>query len=62
MGKNKEEEVDVTVVIEGGVADVCVNRDGIKVEVRDYDVDGDDEGEFIWTDSNGDKCWRYFVE
>lgn len=62
MGKKKEKEADVIVVVEGGVADVCVKTTGTKVEVRDYDVEGEDDGEFIWTDENGDKCWRYFVE
>ena len=31
---------DVLVTVEGGVADVQVNKPNIIVEVRDYDVDG----------------------
>ena len=51
---------DVQVTVEGGVADVQVNRPGITVEVRDYDVaTEDDDHELIWTDENGDRCMRY---
>lgn len=54
---------DVMVKVEGGVAEVAVFRPRIVVEVRDFDVEGADEGdEFMWTDENGDLCWRYFVE
>ena len=51
---------DVHVTVEGGVADVQVNKPGVTVEVRDYDVDGVDDG-LLWTDENGDRCVRYFV-
>ena len=44
--------------MEGGVAHVQVNKPGITVEVRDYDVDGCDEHD-LWTDENGDRCVRY---
>lgn len=53
---------DVHVTVEGGVADVQVNKPNIIVEVRDYDVDGvDDDHELLWTDENGDRCVRYVV-
>jgi len=52
---------DVQVTVEGGVADVRVNKLGITVEVRDYDVEGDDDHELVWTDENGDRCMRYFA-
>ena len=51
---------DVNVTVEGGVADVQVNKPGVTVEVRDYDVDGVEDG-LLWTDENGDRCMRYFV-
>jgi len=48
--------------VEGGVADVQVNKPGVTVEVRDYDVDGiDNDHELLWTDQNGDRCVRYLV-
>ena len=50
---------DVQVTVEGGVANVQVNKPGITVEVRDYDVDGV-EDDRLWTDENGDRCVRYF--
>ena len=54
---------DVMVTVEGGVAQVDVFKPGIVVEVRDFDVDGaDEDDEFIWTNEEGDRCWRYFVE
>ena len=54
---------DVMVTVEGGVAQVDVFKPGIVVEVRDFDVDGADEAdEFIWTNEEGDRCWRYFIE
>ncbi len=54
---------DVMVTVEGGVAQVNVFKPGIVVELRDFDVEGvSDEEEFIWTDENGDRCWRYFVD
>ena len=53
---------DVNVTVEGGVADVQVNKPGVTVEVRDYDVDGiEDDHELLWTDQNGDRCVRYLV-
>ena len=53
---------DVNVTVEGGVADVQVNKPGVTVEVRDYDVDGiEDDHELLWTDQNGDRCARYLV-
>ena len=53
---------DVNVTVEGGVADVQVNKPGVTVEVRDYDVDGiDNDHELLWTDQNGDRCVRYLV-
>ena len=53
---------DVNVTVEGGVADVQVNKPGVTVEVRDYDVDGiDDNHELLWTDQSGDRCVRYLV-
>ncbi len=51
---------NVSVTIEGGVAQVDVFTPGIVVEVRDYDVDGVDE-ELLWTDEHGDRCVRYFT-
>lgn len=54
---------DVMVTVEGGVAQVDVYKPGILVEVRDFDVEDVDEGdEFIWTNEEGDKCRRYFVD
>lgn len=59
----KKEKPDVMVKVEGGVADVTVNKPDIVAEVRDFDVDGADENdEFMWRDEQGDLCWRYFVE
>ena len=53
---------DVQVTVEGGVADVRVNKPGITVEVMDYDVEGiDDDHELLWTDESGDHCMRYFA-
>ena len=57
------QNADVMVTVEGGVAQVDVHRPNIVVEVRDYDVEGTDEDdEFMWTNEQGDRCWRYFVE
>jgi hypothetical protein len=54
---------DVMVTVEGGVAQVDVFKPGIVVEVRDYDVEGADENdENLWTNEEGDRCWRYFVK
>jgi hypothetical protein len=54
---------DVMVTVEGGVAQVDVNKPGIVVEVRDFDVEGaDEDDERLWTNEEGDRCWRYFVE
>ena len=54
---------DVMVTVEGGVAQVDVHRPNIVVEVRDFDVEGaDEDDEFMWTNEQGDRCWRYFVE
>jgi hypothetical protein len=54
---------DVVVTVEGGVAQVDVLKPGIVVEVRDFDVEGADENdENLWTNEEGDRCWRYFVE
>ena len=53
---------EVNVTVEGGVADVQVNKQNVTVEVRDYDVEGiDDDHELLWTDQNGDRCMRYLV-
>ena len=53
---------DVHVTVQGGVADVQVNKPNVTVEVRDYDVEGIDDGhELLWTDENGDRCVRYLV-
>ena len=53
---------DVMVTVEGGVAQVDVFKPGVVVEVRDFDVDGaDDDDAFLWTNEQGDLCWRYFV-
>ena len=39
---------DVQVTVEGGVADVQVNKPNITAEVRDYDVDGlEDDHELL---------------
>ncbi|MCB9851910.1 MAG: hypothetical protein H6819_02345 [Phycisphaerales bacterium] len=55
-------EPDVMVTVEGGVAHVDVHKPGIVVEVRDYDVEGcADDDEFVWINTKGDRCWRYFV-
>jgi hypothetical protein len=54
-------QADVLVTVSGGVAHVEVRRPELTVEVRDYDVDGADEDELIWTDESGDRCFRYFV-
>ena len=51
---------NVTVTVEGGVAQVDVFTPDVVVEVRDYDVDGVDE-DLLWTDENGDRCVRYFA-
>jgi len=51
---------NVTVTVEGGVAQVDVFTPGVIVEVRDYDVDGVDE-DLLWTDESGDRCVRYFA-
>jgi hypothetical protein len=54
---------DVMVTIEGGVAQLDVFKPGIVVEVRDFDVEGADESEEnLWTNEEGNRCWRYFVE
>jgi hypothetical protein len=54
---------DVMVTVEGGVAQVEVSKPGIVVEVRDFDVEGADEGdERLRTNEEGDRCWRYFVQ
>ena len=54
---------DVMVTVEGGVAHVAVLQSGIIVEVRDFDVEyADDSDENLWTNEEGDLCWRYFVE
>ena len=56
-------EPDVMVTVEGGVAQVDVHQPNIVVEVRDFDVEGaDEDDEFMWTNEQGDRCWRYFVE
>ncbi|OQZ06789.1 MAG: hypothetical protein B6D36_03230 [Planctomycetes bacterium UTPLA1] len=56
-------EPDVLVKVEGGVADVTIIKPNIVVEVRDFDVEGaPEDDEFMWTDENGDLCWRYFVD
>lgn len=53
---------DVMVTVEGGVAQVNVFKPGIVVEVRDFDVEGADESDDrLWTNEEGDLCWRYFV-
>lgn len=53
---------DVMVTIEGGVAQVDVLKPGVLVEVRDFDVEGADEDDaFLWTNEEGDLCWRYFA-
>lgn len=52
----------VLVTVEGGVAHVDVLAPGLVVEVRDFDVQESGEGEeFMWTNEDGDRCWRYFV-
>ncbi len=51
---------NVQVCVVGGVADVRVSKQGVTVEVRDYDVDADDE-ELLWTDENGERCTRYIA-
>jgi hypothetical protein len=54
---------DVMVTVEGGVAQVDVLKPSIVVEVRDFDVEGADESdERLWTNEEGERCWRYFVE
>jgi len=53
---------DVMVTVEGGVAQVNVFEPGIVVEVRDFDCEGADEtDDRLWTNEEGDRCWRYFV-
>lgn len=53
---------DVLVTVEGGVAQVEVLKPGLLVEVRDFDVDGaDPDDDRLWTNADGDPCWRYFV-
>ena len=53
---------DVMVTVEGGVAQVDVFKPGIVVEVRDFDVEGADATDKnLWTNEEGDRCWRYFV-
>lgn len=53
---------DVMVTVEGGVAQVDVFKPGVLVEVRDFDVEGADEDDaFLWTNEEGDLCWRYFA-
>jgi len=55
-------ESDVLVTVEGGIADVTVQKPGLIVEVRDYDLDGIDDGNhLLWTDENGDRCVRYVL-
>jgi hypothetical protein len=54
---------DVMVTVEGGVAQVDVFKPGIVVEVRDFDAEGaDEDDDRLWTNEEGDRCWRYFVE
>jgi hypothetical protein len=52
---------DVLVVVEGGVAHAIVLRPGIRVELRDYDVDGADESD-LYRDARGDACTAYVQE
>ena len=53
---------DVLVTVEGGVAQVDLLTPGLIVEVRDFDVEGADEGEnLLGTNEEGQRCWRYFV-
>ncbi len=54
---------DVFVEVRGGVADVSVCTTGIRVEVRDYDIEGgvaDPRLSFI--DEDGNECCRYFID
>jgi hypothetical protein len=45
----------VIVTVSGGCAEIVSAPAGVEVEVRDYDIDGDTEEEFLGTDSNGDR-------
>ena len=50
MGENK-----VIITVSGGVADVSQKPKGIEVVIRDYDVEGCDEG-LLSKDEDGDQC------
>ena len=60
--KTQKKSPDVMVTIEGGVASVDVYTPGVVVEVRDFDVEGCDEPEKLFTNEEGDKCYRYKVK
>ena len=62
FGENMENErqPDVLVTVLGGVAVVNVVTPNVLVEIRDYDVDGTEDGLFV--DESGDACVRSFVD
>ncbi len=47
------------ITLAGGIVDVLTP--GVRVEVRDYDIQGIGEHKQLWTDEQGKKCFRYFV-
>ena len=49
------EQTDVIVEIRGGCATVDQRPEGVRVVVRDYDVEGVDEDR-LTVDSDGDEC------
>lgn len=49
---------DVLVVVEGGLARVSVLTPGLRVELRDYDIDGA-EPDYLHRDAYGDDCAAY---
>ena len=53
---------DMLVRVEGGVAEVQVNRSYLIAELRDYDVEGTDAGHpELWTDEDGKTCLRRYI-
>ena len=52
---------NVRITLEGGIVDVDVLTSRVRVEVRDYDVQGIGNRKQLWTDEQGKRCLRYFI-
>lgn len=50
---------NVRITLAGGIVDVLTPC--VRVEVRDYDIQGTRDQKQLWTDEQGKKCFRYFV-